>query len=104
MDGCRLEYIGVTHFDVDEFGDPSKYQPITSSDLKRLEGVYGRGKAANLFSELEEIRFMRNNLKKYEIECLYDETYAGAYDGFCFCEKFLLKKLQGLLAKRRANG
>ena len=91
-DGCRsIEYIGVNHFDIDKYANPRMTEPLTVKDLRRLETVKTKAKALNRFRELDEIKFMQNNLKKSEIESLYYP------DCESFCTKFLLDKLQGIL-------
>ena len=65
-------------------------ESLTVSDLRRLEAVGNKAKALNRFRELDEIKFMKNNLKKSEIESLYNP------DCKTFCLNFLVDKLQGL--------
>lgn len=92
MDSCpSLEYIGVNHFDIDKYGNPAVIEKLNPADLKRLETVKSRAKALKRFQELDEIRFMQNNHRKAEMECLYTP------DSTAFCTKFLLDKLQGVL-------
>ncbi len=92
MDSCpSLEYIGVNHFDIDKYGNPTMIESLCPADFKRLETVKSKAKALNRFKEVDEIKFMQNNHKKAEMECLYYP------DSTAFCTKFLLDKLQGVL-------
>lgn len=92
MDSCAsLQYIGVDHFDLDKYGIQNSYIPLTAKDLKRLDGLKTRAKFLNRQKELDEIIFMQNNLKKSEIEALYNP------DCKTFCQRFLVNKLQGLI-------
>ena len=86
-----LEYIGVNHFDIDKYGNQSMIESLNPTDFRRLESVKLRAKSLNRFKELAEIKFMQNNHKKAEMECLYNP------DSTAFCTKFLLNKLQGVL-------
>ena len=92
MDGCgSIEYIGVDHFDLDKYANPKLMESLTAADLRRLETVKTKAKALNRFKELDEIKFMQNNLKKAEIESLYYP------DCTSFCTRFLVDKIQGIL-------
>ena len=91
MDSCAsLQYIGVDHLDLDKYGIQNGYIPLTAKDVKRLDGLKSRAKSLNRQKELDEIKFMQNNLKKSEIEALYNP------DCNTFCKTFLVNKLQGL--------
>ncbi len=81
----------MNHLDLDKFGNQRMMESLTASDLRRLESVKVKANYLNRHRELDEIRFMRNNLKKAEIESLYNP------DCKTFCLKFLVEKLQGLL-------
>lgn len=74
------------------------FEPLNPSDLRRLESVKKKAKALNRFRELDEIKFMQNNLKKAEIESLYSP------DCETFCLNFLVKKLQGLSPRMEEEG
>lgn len=92
MDGCgSIEYLGVDHFDLDRYANPKMMESLTSADLRRLDTVKKRAKLLNRFKEIDEIKFMQNNLKKAEIESLYYP------DCTLFCTRFLVEKLQGIL-------
>lgn len=92
MDSCpSLDYIGVDHFDIDKYGNPSMLESLNSTDFRKLDTVKLRAKSLNRFKEVDEIKFMQNNHKKAEMECLYNP------DSTAFCTKFLLDKLQGVL-------
>jgi DNA topoisomerase VI subunit A len=99
MDSCpSLEYFGVDHFDIDKYGNPSMTESLNPTDLRRLETVKTRAKSLKRFKELDEIKFMQNNRKKAEMECLYNP------DSTAFCTKFLLDKLQGVLPSKMEEG
>lgn len=92
MDSCAsLQYIGIDHYDLDKYGNNSVIESLTPSDLKRLEGVKERARNLKRFKEMDEIKFMQNNLKKAEMEALYSP------DCKSFCTRYLVNKLQGLL-------
>lgn len=92
MDGCgSIEYLGVDHFDLDKYANPKMMKSLTPADLRRLDTVKKRAKPLNRFKEIDEIKFMQNNLKKSEIEALYYP------DCTSFCTRFLIEKLQGIL-------
>lgn len=91
-DGCKsIRYMGVSHLDFDKYGNPDKLEALSKTEIRRLDSVLERAKILGRQAEENEIIFMRNNLKKAEIEALYSP------DGFSFCHKYLLQNLQGLL-------
>lgn len=83
---------------MDQYGNQQMFEPLNPSDLRRLESVKKKAKALNRFRELDEIKFMQNNLKKAEIESLYSP------DCETFCLNFLVKKLQGLSPRMEEEG
>ena len=92
MDACEsIEYIGVNHFDLDKHANPKMMESLTVADVRRLETVKKRARSLSRFREIDEIKFMQNNLKKAEIESLYYP------DSTSFCKRFLVEKLQGIL-------
>lgn len=73
-------------------------ESLGPSDLRRLETVKERARNLGRFREIDEIKFMQNNLKKAEMEALYNP------DCKAFCTRFLLDKLQGLLPAMEVEG
>lgn len=89
-DSCEsIQYIGINHIDLDKYGNQGMEEPLSLSDLQRLEKLKTKAKLLNRHNELNEITFMQNNLKKAEIESIY------CHDSKSFCLKFLVEKLQG---------